>query len=71
MAPDLKHRSCSCRYGGGRLDFLLLCGLAIAWGIGDATFNTQISALLGIFYPDDTVRQTYLLDISYNLFIVS
>jgi MFS family permease len=42
------------QYGGGAFDYLLLSGLAIAWGIGDATFNTQISALLGIFYPDDT-----------------
>ncbi|KAG0632200.1 hypothetical protein M758_1G311200 [Ceratodon purpureus] len=42
------------QYGGGWLDSFLLSGLAIAWGVGDATFNTQISALLGIFYPDDT-----------------
>ncbi|XP_024382597.1 UNC93-like protein 3 [Physcomitrium patens] len=42
------------QFGGGGIDLLLLSGLAIAWGVGDATFNTQISALLGIFYPDDT-----------------
>lgn len=44
------------RYGKGWTDYLLLGGLAVAWGIGDAAFNTQISALLGIFYPEDTVR---------------
>jgi hypothetical protein len=44
------------RYGEGWIDYLLLGGLAVAWGIGDAAFNTQISALLGIFYPEDTVR---------------
>ena len=43
-------------YGEGWIDYLLLGGLAVAWGIGDAAFNTQISALLGIFYPEDTVR---------------
>ncbi len=40
----------------GWTDYMLLAGLAIAWGVGDATFNTQISALLGILYPHDTVR---------------
>lgn len=44
------------RYGEGWTDYFLLGGLAIAWGVGDATFNTQISALLGILYPHDTVR---------------
>lgn len=34
--------------------YLSLFGLAIIWGLGDAAFNTQISALLGILYPNDT-----------------
>ncbi|KAL3702173.1 hypothetical protein R1sor_020195 [Riccia sorocarpa] len=32
----------------------VIFGAAIVWGIGDATFNTQISAVLGILYPNDT-----------------
>jgi hypothetical protein len=47
---------CKQEYMAGWTDYMLLAGLAIAWGVGDATFNTQISALLGILYPHDTVR---------------
>ncbi|KAL2650261.1 hypothetical protein R1flu_018389 [Riccia fluitans] len=32
----------------------IVFGAAIIWGVGDATFNTQISAVLGIFYPNST-----------------
>jgi hypothetical protein len=43
------------RYTTGWTDCALLVGLSIAWGVGDATFQTQIGALLGILYPHDTV----------------
>jgi hypothetical protein len=42
------------RYTTGWTDCALLVGLSIAWGVGDATFQTQIGALLGILYPHDT-----------------
>ncbi|CAK9871435.1 unnamed protein product [Sphagnum jensenii] len=41
-------------YTTGWTDCALLVGLSIAWGVGDATFQTQIGALLGILYPHDT-----------------
>lgn len=34
--------------------YLSIFGQAIMWGLGDASFNTQISALLGTVYPNDT-----------------
>ncbi|BBM98531.1 MFS transporter, NAG-T family, sugar:H+ symporter [Marchantia polymorpha subsp. ruderalis] len=34
--------------------YFTVFGAAVIWGVGDATFNTQISAVLGIFYPNDT-----------------
>lgn len=41
-------------YGSDLSGYLNLFGLAIIWGLGDAAFNTQISALLGILFPDNT-----------------
>lgn len=29
--------------------------MAIVWGIGDGVFNTQINALIGILFKNDTV----------------
>lgn len=34
--------------------YLSLFGQALLWGLGDAAFNTQISALMGILFLDDT-----------------
>lgn len=43
-------------FGTSSTDFASLFTAAFLWGLGDAVFNTQISAILGICFPDDTVR---------------
>jgi hypothetical protein len=42
-------------FGASPVDFASLFAVALFWGLGDAVFNTQISALLGICYPEDPV----------------
>eukprot|EP00249_Psilotum_nudum_P012408 c23767_g1_i1 orf=290-1702(-) len=41
-------------YGNGFADTLSLFCLAAIWGIGDGAFNTEISALLALLYPNHT-----------------
>ncbi|GAQ79101.1 unc-93 homolog A [Klebsormidium nitens] len=41
-------------FGSSSTDYASLFTAAFLWGLGDAVFNTQISAILGICFPDDT-----------------
>ncbi|KAI5063400.1 hypothetical protein GOP47_0021947 [Adiantum capillus-veneris] len=41
-------------YGSGAGGYLNIFGQAIMWGLGDASLNTQISALLGILFANET-----------------
>lgn len=43
-------------FGLSKTDFASLGAAALLWGLGDAVLNTQISALLGICFPENTVR---------------
>jgi hypothetical protein len=45
------------RYGSKELvSLVMILAAAVLWGLGDATFHTQFSALLGTYYPQDIVR---------------
>ena len=39
---------------GGATTYVLLFSAAVVFGIGDAVWNTQIGALLGVYFPDDS-----------------
>lgn len=41
-------------FGSGAIDLINLLGMAVFWGLGNGVFNTQINALLGLFFPHDT-----------------
>ncbi|MCO5570737.1 hypothetical protein L7F22_024465 [Adiantum nelumboides] len=41
-------------YGSDAAGYLSIFGQAIIWGLGDASFNTQISALLGTLFVNET-----------------